>query len=76
MEQITYRLPAEYVCALVNDDYSGLSDEDEKELNEWIERVKPGHCCAPDGEPFLANGHAINRYQMADCYDVVFINNH
>lgn len=69
----TYRIPANYAVALINDDYSGLSTEDETELNEWIERVQPGHATPPDGEPFFAHGHDINRNQGADCYDVVFI---
>lgn len=69
----TYRIPANYASALINDDYSGLSDEDETELNEWIERVQPGHATCPDGEPFFAHGHDINRSQGANCYDVVFI---
>lgn len=73
MKQQTYRIPAHYICALVNDDWSGLSEEDEKELNEWLQRENPGYCCYPDGEPFFTHGHDINRNQGADCYDVVFI---
>ena len=73
MEQNTYRIPVHYVVALVNGDYSGLDDNEEKELNDWLERIQPGHCCCPDGESFFAHGHDINRNQGADCYDVVFI---
>jgi len=73
MEQNTYRIPAHYVYALINDDYSGLSDADEKELNDWLELVKPGSATCPDGQPFFCHGNDINRNIGADCYDVVFI---
>lgn len=73
MKRNTYRLPAGYAIALINNDYSGLSDADEKELIEWIERVKPGHATVPDGEPFFAHGHALNANQGADCYDIIFL---
>lgn len=73
MQTNTYRLPAAYACALINDDYSGLNDEDEKELNEWLDRIQPGYATMPDGEPFLAHGHDINRNQGADCLDFIFI---
>ena len=73
MEQNTYRIPAHYVCALVNDDWSGLSDEDEKELKEWLETTEPGSATCPDGETFFAHGNDINRNIGADCYDVIFI---
>lgn len=71
--QTTYRIPEHFACAIINDDYSGLSDDDEKHLNEWLKRVKPGWACAPDGEPFFAHGHALNANEGADCYDIAFI---
>jgi hypothetical protein len=72
MEQYTYRIPAHYICALVNDDWSGLSEEDEKELREWIEKEQPGYCTAPNDEPFFCHTNDIN--QLGDnCYDVIFL---
>jgi len=71
-EQTTYRIPSHYLVALINDDYTGLTDEDEKELNEWLERVQPGHATCPDGEPFFAYRNDINSLGD-DCYDVIFI---
>lgn len=40
----TYILPSCYASALVNDDRSGLSDEDEKELDRWLLETQPGYC--------------------------------
>lgn len=73
MEPTTYRIPANYLCALVNDDWSGLNDDDEKELNEWLEKEQPGHACCPDGEPFFTHRNDIQGFIGNDCYDVVFI---
>ncbi len=69
----TYRIPAHYTCALVNNDYSALPDEDIKELDEWMERVLPGWATCPDGEPFFCHGNDINPNQGGDCYDIIFI---
>lgn len=72
MEQTIYRIPAHYVCALVNDDWSGLTNEDETELSAWLEKENPGHCCAPDGAPFFCHTNDINK--LGDnCYDTTFI---
>jgi hypothetical protein len=70
--QTTYRIPAYYASALVNDDWSGLTDEDEKELRGWLETEQPGYCCMPDGDAFFAHSNDINRLG-SDCYDVTFI---
>ena len=34
---ITYLLPVYWACALVNDDYTGLSDEEKKQINDFLE---------------------------------------
>lgn len=33
-----YRLPEHWIGALFNDDYTGLSDEEEQEIRNFIER--------------------------------------
>ncbi len=37
----TINIATQYLTALINDDYSGLSDEDEIELNEWYKENIP-----------------------------------
>jgi len=73
METNTYRLPAHIVPALINDDFTGLEDEEVKDLWDWLEVHKPGHPVCPEGEPFFAYGHDLNPNQGATCYDVVFV---
>lgn len=68
----TYRIPAYYACALVNDDWTGLTDGDEKELRDWLEREQPGYCCSPDDNAYFAHTNDINKLG-SDCYDITFI---
>lgn len=37
---ITYKLPTHWASALINGDYSGLDDDEEKEINDFLEEVK------------------------------------
>lgn len=73
MKKNTYRIPALYLPALVNDDTSGLSEEEVLKLNDWLEREQPGLATCPEGGPFFAHGHDLNRNEGAECYEVVFI---
>ena len=34
---ITYLLPVYWACALVNDDYTGLSEEEEKQIKDFLQ---------------------------------------
>lgn len=57
----TYILPAHFASALVNDDRSGLSDEDEKELDEWLEKTQPGYCMMiKDGDAWFSWHNDMN----------------
>lgn len=40
IEIIIYRLPAYWACALINGDYTGLSDEEEKEINNFLKQAE------------------------------------
>lgn len=40
IEVIRYRLPAYWTCALINGDYTGLSDEEEMEINNFLKRTE------------------------------------
>lgn len=72
IETLTYILPSCYASALINGDYSGLEDEDEKELNEWLDRVKPGYCVGCSEEAYFTHGHDMNRNQGADVLEFYF----
>ena len=37
MEIAVELLPSHWACPLINDDYTGCSDEDEKEITNWLD---------------------------------------
>jgi hypothetical protein len=47
----TYELPSHWASALINDDRTGLSDQDERELDEWLGMAKRGHCVGCSDDP-------------------------
>lgn len=49
----TYKLPAYWASALINGDYSGLNDAEEKQINNWLDSHKKEGCrmwCLDCGE--------------------------
>lgn len=40
IEIIKYRLPVYWAGALINDDWSGLSDEEEQEIDNFLEQAE------------------------------------
>lgn len=54
-EENVYVLPEYWASALINGDYSGLSDDEEKQIQEWFNRVQPGDCVACSDEPYFSN---------------------
>lgn len=50
----TYTLPVYWATALVNDDWSGMSDDDERECREWLARTQPGYCVGVSEETWFA----------------------
>lgn len=40
IEVIRYRLPVYWACALINDDYSGLSEEEIREINAFLRNAE------------------------------------
>lgn len=53
MKFVEYTLPAHWASALINSDTSGMTDEEEQELNEWLEDEKPGYCVGCSDESFF-----------------------
>lgn len=56
MDTITFTLPAHWASALVNGDYTGLSDEDEDAIQNWLDTEPDivGDCLTVSDEPFFA----------------------
>lgn len=46
IEIIRYRLPVYWACALINDDYTGLSEEEIQEIDAFFEKSRrlSGRC--------------------------------
>lgn len=61
MERIgTYSIPTYAICAIEYGDFSGVNDEDEKIIKEFLESefhngfVADWHTNEPDGEPYFS----------------------
>lgn len=76
MKTRTFILPTCYACALVNDDYSGLEDQDITDLENFItEHQKEGRyfsCAQVSEESDFKHGHDMNRNQGADVSEFTF----
>lgn len=73
-----YLLPDCFASALVNGDYSGLSDEDETALNVWLERYSAAYngfaCVGTKGSEseFSAYHDMHNEVGAANCCTFLF----
>ena len=69
----TYILPTWLACPLINGDYSAPNDDEITELENWIERVKPGICVGADTENhYLTHGNDFNRNTGDDVCEFTF----
>lgn len=71
IEIIKYRLPVYWAGALINDDWTGLSDEEEQEINNFLKKA--------DGYPVDVDWETESFYHMNDanhiagnCVDFIF----
>lgn len=71
IEVIKYRLPVYWAGALINDDYTGLSDEEEQEIDDFIKHA--------DGYPVGVEWKTEGFYHYNDanaiagnCVDFIF----
>lgn len=53
MNTETYTLPAYWASALINDDNSGMEDQDILDMQNWLETNKPGYCAEVSEEAFF-----------------------
>lgn len=73
-----FTLPQHWACALINDDRSGLSDEEETALDAFIDEMIKGYgkCWAIDcsEETSFSPWHDAQPYGVlaCDCVDVTF----
>lgn len=66
-----YILPAHWASVLINLDYTGFSDEDEAELDSFIDGEFDGLfdtvCVADDSEPEFVKYHDAHNYGVPAC---------
>ncbi len=70
-EQIIYSLPAHWAPALINADRSGLSLDEEQDLNDFIRDEHPGYCIGCSEEPYFGRYGGLG----CDMLDYTFIKN-
>lgn len=68
LKQEKYLLPCFWASALVNEDVSGMSNEDETHYVAWLEENKPGYCVDVSNEvDFCTNHDASGQVLACDC---------
>jgi len=80
-ELITYTLPAHWACVLINADYTGLTDEEAKQFDDFTydefgERGFDNVVLADDNEePNFVTYHDVRPYGVlaCDCLNYTFI---
>lgn len=71
IEVIRYMLPTYWACALINGDYTGLSDEEKKEINNFLEQAEGGPVDVDwETEGFYRCNDANDT--AGDCADFIF----
>lgn len=71
IEVIRYRLPVYWAHALINDDYTGLLDNEEQEIRNFLKRVKADPVSVDwKTEGFYWYNNANNT--LGECVDFIF----
>lgn len=72
MKTDTYILPSYWAPALINGDYSGLTDEESAELDQWLTDQPEGWAVGVSEETFFSCSNDANNLG-ADCAEFTFI---
>lgn len=68
-----YNLPAHWASGLINDDYSGFSDDEMYEFELWFSENPIGYCVGVEGEPEFRHTHDASPHILAcDCLTFIF----
>ncbi len=71
IEVIKYRLPVYWAGALVNGDYTGLSDEEEQEINNFLKQTD-GYPVSVEWKTESFYSHNDANSIAGDCADFIF----
>ena len=73
-EKIEFSIFGAYLSAIINGDYSGLSDDDESDLNDFLDATfreyGSGHWSIDSEEPSFQFDEVS--HLMGDCYDCTY----
>lgn len=69
-----YTLPSSYAPALIDNDFSGLNDQEIEELHEWLTETNPGSCVSCSEDEWFSWGHDMNLQQGATVCHFYFDN--
>jgi hypothetical protein len=73
IKTVTYTLPAFWACALINDDASGLNDEEEEALQAWCDSEAVGACVGVSDSEFFAPWHDAIAFALpCGCLEFTF----
>lgn len=71
---ITYLLPIYWACALINDDYTGLSEDEEKQIKSFLE-TSEGRPASVDFETEGFYRHNDAGTLPGNCAEFIFLIN-
>jgi len=67
-----YVLPANWVGAFINDDWTEYEDDEEQEIKQWLVDNDPGPCVGCTDDPEFTIDHDGGPF-AADCLTFTFI---
>ncbi len=80
LEQYTdykeFTVPTHFICAMVNGDYSALTDEEEKEVNEFLKPIEGMTLNFPSDTDYykeMEHDNDVNNGKFADCVKMIAI---
>lgn len=77
MKTTTYTLPAHWAPAMINGDFSGMTDEEESALLSWLadhaDEISPTDAMDCTTDPEFRHSHDADGYELAgDCLTYTF----
>lgn len=71
MKRFNERIPTWAISAIINDDRSGLEDEEIKLIEDWFTSTGYDYVCTPNGESYFSPYPAFGK--ASDVYDCVCV---
>lgn len=69
---VTYLLPIYWACALINDDYTGLTETETQQIHDFLKTVQ-GHPVSVDFERVGFYRHNDAGTLPGECADFIFL---